>query len=606
MAKTQRVLSGSRTKGSTATPSGSIIYSYQGINARTNASYWGSLLPRIGSGNRLNLYKGSKRLSENEFDDSLTINNDTADMRGVSGSIVTTRIGFDLERMTFGQAPTTQRGEPFADISSFDPVAYLHDPGHTMWPSNLWNAGSLPDHEFDGVIEVFDIRTEILGLVNLKTEGRAPRGSVTGPFSENTFGSTKITDVWKKTENQQTFFLDGPFELSKDRVDAVPVLARIEAKRSATPWTDPHSAMPLQAYQNLDNEELGPMVQEDYHKLLYSRVYNGNPAITTNSSYDLTKSFIASSFEYSSSSSLVAWWRMIGTVGTDVPDSSVNAFTGSFPNDCTPPDGNQQPPSTYIQGSSWDFDGSNDEVIAITGGGSSTLNNFIGGSYGAGTLKSYSIAFWIRNAGTDNGYVFVAGDPAAQPGIFVRVDSNGRIRHSRYGTGKYESSYTTTGLAPASTWVHVVISWDGKNYTETVPGAADANYAQIYVNGVKTSWASAGVAGFGLGPSDFADYASIGGKSTPPYSTQVTELAGHLADLAIFDKVLPQKDVKAMYLASSGSICNKNAAQEDPLIPALQQLNLNSCDTITDSLEKRANHGFYFGQKAGSIVYGDW
>ena len=117
MAKTQRVLSGSRTKGSTASPSGSIIYSYQGIYADTNASYFGSLLPRIGSGNRTKLYKGSKPLSENQFDDSLVINNDTADMRGVSGSIITTRIGFDLERMTFGQAPTIQKGEPFADIS---------------------------------------------------------------------------------------------------------------------------------------------------------------------------------------------------------------------------------------------------------------------------------------------------------------------------------------------------------------------------------------------------------------------------------------------------------------------------------------------------------
>ena len=69
MAQTQRVLSGSRTKGSTATPSGSIIYSYQGINARTATSYFGSLLPRIGSGDRIKLYKGGNPISEKYFDD---------------------------------------------------------------------------------------------------------------------------------------------------------------------------------------------------------------------------------------------------------------------------------------------------------------------------------------------------------------------------------------------------------------------------------------------------------------------------------------------------------------------------------------------------------
>ena len=605
MAQSQRVLSGSRTRGSTASPSGSIIYSYQGINARTNASYFGSLLPRIGSGNRLKLYKGTKPLSENEFDDSLVINNDTADMRTVSGSIITTRIGFELERMTFGQPPTSQKGELFVDISGFDPVSYLHDPGHSMWPANLWNAGSLSDHEFDGVIEVFDIRREILGQVDLRYDGHAPRGSVTGPFSENPFGSTAITDKWTFSDYALSPFLDGPNEMSKDRGIDTPVLARISQKIDK-PWTDPNSAMPFPGYQGLEREDITAFIAEDYHKSVYSKIYHENPATTTNSSYDLTKSFIASSFEYSSSSSLVAWWKMIGTPGVDVSDSSVNVFTGSFPNDCTAPTGAMQPPSTYIQASSWHFDGNNDEVIAITGGGSSTLNNFIGGSYGAGTLKSYSITFWVRNDGTDSGYVFVAGNPTGEPGLFVKVDSNGRIRHSRYGTGKYESSYTATGLAPANTWVHVVVSWDGKNYTETVPGAADANYSQIYINGVKTSWASAGVAASGLGLSDFADHASIGGKSVPPYSTQAIELAGRLADLAIFDKVLPQKDVKAMYLASSGSICNKEAAHEDPMVSALQALNGSSCVTLTNPIDHQANRGFYFGQKAGSIVYGDW
>ncbi len=70
--------------------------------------------------------------------------------------------------------------------------------------------------------------------------------------------------------------------------------------------------------------------------------------------------------------------------------------------------------------------------------------------------------------------------------------------------------------------------------------------------------------------------------------------------------MLDADDVKAVYLAASGSITNTPGTREDPIIPALQLLNSGSCGATTNPLEERANHGFYFGKKAGSIVYGDW
>jgi hypothetical protein len=553
------------------------------------------------------LYKDTKPLSENEFDDSLVVNNDTADMRTASGSIITTRIGFELERMTFGQPPTSQQGEPFADISGFDPVSFLHDPGHTLWPANLWNAGSLPDHEFDGVIEVFDIRREILGQVDLRYEGHAPRGSVMGPFSESPFGSTAITDKWTFADYALSPFLDGPNEMSKDRGTDIPVVARMSFMAASASWTDPNSAMAFPGYQGLEREKLTPFVAEDYHRLVYSKIYNNNPAITDKASYDLTRDFTASSLKFDASSNLIAWWRMGEQVYLD---ASTNAFTGSFPNQCDPPTPWAQTPSTYIQTTSWAFDGG-DDAVAITGNGPTTFNNLIGGSYGAGTLKSYSISFWVRQ-NNDSGTIFMAGKARtdssqfAGPGFDVRVTNNGKIEHRRFGLLGAERSYTGLDLAPDNVWAHVVVCWDGKNYSETVPGQADDTYTSIYVNGSKRTLASSTwYVGTGLGYSDFDDFAVIGARATPPWYSIVDELNGSLVDLAIFDKVLTPSNINAIYLASSGSV-NENTAHEDPMVTALHALNGSSCATLTNPIDHQANRGFYFGKKAGSIVYGDW
>ena len=71
----QRILSGSKTKGSTASLTGSAQYFYQGTSVRTFGSYVGSLLPRIGSSDRVELYKDGNPVSRlKEFDDSIIIN----------------------------------------------------------------------------------------------------------------------------------------------------------------------------------------------------------------------------------------------------------------------------------------------------------------------------------------------------------------------------------------------------------------------------------------------------------------------------------------------------------------------------------------------------
>lgn len=205
-----RILSGSITKGSTATLSGSVKYFYQGVNARTFDSYFGSTLTRVGSGDRIELYKEGELLSKTTFDDSITINNNTADIGGENDSRVEERIGFFYEKRNFGQSLNTLAEKPFADTIRFDPVVYIQDQNEVMWPSQIWNAGSIEDYEYDGIIEPLDIRDEVYGKISTRLEGHAVRGSLTGGSSERPWGSKEITDKWFVYDNQENAFLDAP------------------------------------------------------------------------------------------------------------------------------------------------------------------------------------------------------------------------------------------------------------------------------------------------------------------------------------------------------------------------------------------------------------
>lgn len=210
MMSSNRVLSGSITKGSTATLSGSAKYFYQGINARTFDSYFGSTLTRVGSGDRIELYKDGNLISPTTFDDSTVLNNDSADLGGENDRRLEERIGFFYEKRNFGQSVNTLAEKAFADTIDFDPVVYIKDQDEVMWPSQIWNAGAVEDYEYDGIIEPLDIRDEIYGKIVAKEEGRTIRGSLTGCSSERPWGSKEITDKWFVYDNQESAFLDAP------------------------------------------------------------------------------------------------------------------------------------------------------------------------------------------------------------------------------------------------------------------------------------------------------------------------------------------------------------------------------------------------------------
>ena len=247
MPTTDRVLSGSITKGSTATLSSSAEYFYQGINSRTVDTYFKSLIPRVGSGERTDIYSNGSPISDTSYDDSLIINKTSDDMGGENDVRVEERVSFNFEKRYFGQAPTTLQGKPYADAIDFDPVVYLEDKGEVMWPVSMWNAGSLYDHEYDGVIEPLDIRRELYGDVNIKYEGRTIRGSLVGGSSEKPWGSSEIKITHRQSEEKCQSFFDGPIAMDGGETVA-----------------------PMQPYIDISPSEGESFIEKDHHDIIYS------------------------------------------------------------------------------------------------------------------------------------------------------------------------------------------------------------------------------------------------------------------------------------------------------------------------------------------------
>ena len=642
MPTTQRVLSGSRTQGSTATPTGSIIYSYQGIYAKSDASYFGSLLPRIGSGDRTKLYKGSKPAADTPYDDSISMNNDTADMPGGEDAPLTVRISFDLERMTIGQAPTTQQGDKFVDINGFDPVTYLHDPGTIMWPVNLWNLGSLPEETFNGVIEPLDIRREILGLSG-KYSGHKVRGANMGSFADSARGGRKIRDVRRLTANPPQPFFDGPDQVRSPppppggeawTTGSVPVAARLaQPTLSASAWTDPTSVQPLQSYQGLYDEVEAPFIDRTYFDVVYSKLSEHNPQgfrdiaagqvgvynLTENWSTDTTPPFL-----YVRKDTLVTWLRMKADVSStgNMPNNAydpVTDFEGTFDSASERPGyvTNTYPgtPNAYIAPACADFDGVDDIMKVDGGSGNDTWNDLIGGSYAGNDLKPWSLSVWIMvdNFDSDsNHFIFNASsaDYANSAGVSINRTTNnadeyvGSVSAFRYGGGSWvrNGATSTAGLITAGNWHHVVVAYAG---TFNPSGDAPEQFS-IYVDGVSCKSGETGYDQVGDAPTDFsANYIHIGGS--PSFGGR-DYFNGKISDVAIWSRALNQNDVTALYnMATYGpDSADQNWVIVEEDMTARLRVMSSSMNESIDPLNERSNHGFYFGKKAGSIVYGDW
>jgi hypothetical protein len=625
----QRVLNGSKTKGSTASLSGSIQYFHQGTSVRTFTSYVGSIIPRLGSGDRLEVYKdGIPFCDTKRFDDSIIINNTLTDIGGPGdGRRVEERVNHFYENRNFGQPPTTLMGEVYADTIRFNPVSYINDPGEVMWPVNMWNAGSLDKHEFDGVIEPLDIRKEVLGYLDTRYEGRAIRGALVGAASERPWGSKEITDTWFLYDNPESAFLDAPVTHRKiDKQQPSPVTySEFKFSRYVNDfWLHDFIDNPSERneYTSKDNIELwavaGSGVMEDE---------SGNSVAIALEQPEMT---ITDPMTFGSVS-----YPAITSYGY----SGNNITFG--------------PNSTY-----WDSVFKQSTVAGLSSY-TGTLSIWINttGETGYSTLFGFSTA----NAGGDGGIRVYLDDTTYGNSYTGNTASGSRLRVQIGGSINTFSDCNNwvtseSGHLEDGEWHNVVVTFAiVSDDNEVFPSVMSAAGVSVYIDGEQIEMVQCEM-GFNSRSSSFNLVATSGNGSyhamEAGYNAYTFE--EKIALPAIWSSQLSASEVKALYkatIAGRGSIYNltrtvTDVEYGDPLNDlaiqgyqdigqssdtaflesgdyhdrvyfsllthnnsdmrlALRKLNKVSCESLTDPLEKRASRGLTTGQTAGSIAFSD-
>ena len=225
----------------------------------------------------------------------------------------------------------------------------------------------------------------------------------------------------------------------------------------------------------------------------------------------------------------------------------------------------------------------------------SSWNSLVGGSEASGDLKAFTISFWVYI--TSDAGVKTAVSISSQVGhsdVHVGIGNTGKLYLWR--SNEYNFSTDSTGPLTEDAWHHVVAVYSGVWDGVTTPWTVYVDTAVIPL-----TYSSQ------ITPTDFADDVQLriaARKSSAAIAAGY--LDGTLADVALWNAALSIDEVKALYEATAGVIGVNRFTDTSDMTEALRLLNSSSCSGLTDPMDINANHGFYFGQKAGSIVYGDW
>lgn len=143
-----------------------------------------------------------------------------------------------------------------------------------------------------------------------------------------------------------------------------------------------------------------------------------------------------------------------------------------------------------------------------------------------------SISAWVNMDLTGDGFQRIVGKAtggSGAGGYALYVNTNGQPRVAFGGT---QTTTAATGLITASTWHHIVGTWDGST-------------ARVYVDGVLVDSLTSG-----SGPGSSMADLHIGADPAFPGSR---DFKGLLDEVAIWSRTLSAAEIKAAYLMGSGA-----------------------------------------------------
>jgi hypothetical protein len=274
------------------------------------------------------------------------------------------------------------------------------------------------------------------------------------------------------------------------------------------------------------------------HYARHTARFGRDPVALPTIPYTLTSSMYVRSpsvSTYSSSAGLQAWWRLNENISTsgDAVDSSGNSRDGTPTN--RPAFSTTYFPNKFIQTGSCTFDGSDDDTNI---GAAATWDAIIGNNTVGGSTEKMTLSAWIRPISDGEGSFGRVIDFGNQDVAVFIGTSGGTVRayYSAKFTGGTGTWRTDTPIT-LSEWTHVAVTFDA---------TSASNNPVIYINGVasaltETSTPSGDYDGITTDTCHIGN--NTGGSRT---------FDGQLADIAVWNSILPTADVHA--IAEVGSI----------------------------------------------------
>ena len=176
---------------------------------------------------------------------------------------------------------------------------------------------------------------------------------------------------------------------------------------------------------------------------------------------------------------------------------------------------------------------------SITGNATSTgmgvYRDFLGGGgFRKGGSRKMSFSVWM----TETNSIYTTHPSLVDLGTTkLRVSDDEEISFQTYWNDALVTWTTSTGRYPASTWTHVVLTYDA---------SSPSNVPVVYVNGVKESVTESGTTPTG-------EWGGITGRlpTLGNSATLLQDLFGAMADVAIWNKALTADEVSILYNAAS-------------------------------------------------------
>lgn len=167
-------------------------------------------------------------------------------------------------------------------------------------------------------------------------------------------------------------------------------------------------------------------------------------------------------------------------------------------------------------------------------------NNAYTFSSGSGNDDPFSFSFWVNVDDTDTTQCFLTKSTNGGSGTeeyLVCMFTSGQVRFITKDSGDDQIGRNADSALSASTWTHVVGTYDGSN--------ASSGF-NIYIDGTDTDDSDSNSGSYG-GMSNLAGSLNIGSRGTNSY------MDGVIDDVRLYDYELTQDQVNTLYNSGSGT-----------------------------------------------------